>query len=133
MASTIQVFTEFSRALKSTVTRQANWGILLAILAVIASTLFVAYMSAGEFSIRAIGEAQRKNYALWVLDTMPLIFGLWGQYVGSLLSFEAGAMVVDQTSKLRTQTEALEDVEFFNCKDLVPGFSIHEGGWTPKP
>jgi diguanylate cyclase (GGDEF)-like protein len=108
MASTIQVFTEFSRALKSTVTRQANWGILLAILAVIASTLFVAYMSAGEFSIRAIGEAQRKNHALWVLNTMPLIFGLWGQYVGSLLSFEAGAMVVDQTSKLRTQTEALE-------------------------
>ena len=28
------------------------------------------------------------------------------------------------------QTEALEDVEFFNCKDLVSGFSIHEGGWT---
>jgi quercetin dioxygenase-like cupin family protein len=30
------------------------------------------------------------------------------------------------------QTEALEDVEFFNCKDLVPGFSIHEGGWAHK-
>ncbi len=28
------------------------------------------------------------------------------------------------------QTEAVEDVEFFNCKDLVPGFSIHEGRWT---
>ncbi|MCW8919070.1 MAG: bifunctional diguanylate cyclase/phosphodiesterase [Gammaproteobacteria bacterium] len=108
MASTIQIFTEFSRALRSTVTRQANWGILLAILAVIASTLFVAYMSAGELSIGAIGEAQRKNYALWVLDTMPVIFGLWGQYIGSLLAFEAGALVVDQTSKLRTQTEALE-------------------------
>jgi diguanylate cyclase (GGDEF)-like protein len=108
MASTIHIFTEFSRALRSTVTRQANWGILLAILAVMASTLFVAYMSAGELTIRAIGEAQRENYALWVLDLMPLTFGLWGQYVGSLLSFEAGALVVDQTSKLRTQTEALE-------------------------
>jgi diguanylate cyclase (GGDEF)-like protein len=108
MASTIQIFTEFSRALRSTVTRQANWGILLAILAVMASTLFVAYMSAGELSIGAIGEAQQKNYALWVLDLMPLIFGLWGQYIGSLLAFEAGALVVDQTSKLRTQTEALE-------------------------
>lgn len=108
MASTIHIFTEFSRALRSTVTQQANWGILLAILAVMASTLFVAYMSAGELTIRAIGEAQRENYALWVLDLMPLTFGLWGQYVGSLLSFEAGALVVDQTSKLRTQTEALE-------------------------
>ena len=30
------------------------------------------------------------------------------------------------------QTEALEDVEFFNCKDLVSRFSIHEGGWTRR-
>lgn len=30
------------------------------------------------------------------------------------------------------QTEALEAVEFFNCKDLVSGFSIHDGGWTKK-
>ncbi len=30
------------------------------------------------------------------------------------------------------QTTAIDDVEFFNCKDLVPGFSIHEGGWTQK-
>ena len=28
------------------------------------------------------------------------------------------------------QTTAIDDVEFFNCKDLVPGFSIHEGGWV---
>lgn len=31
------------------------------------------------------------------------------------------------------QTDALEDVEFFNCKDLVPGFSIHVGGWAGRP
>ncbi len=108
MASTIHIFSEFSRALRSTVTKQANWGILLALLAVFLSTLFVAYMSAGELTIRSIGDAQRNNYALWVLDLMPVIFGLWGQYIGSLLAFEAGALVVDQTSKLRSQTEALE-------------------------
>jgi diguanylate cyclase (GGDEF)-like protein len=108
MASTVQIFTEFSRALRSTVTKQANWGILLAILAVIAATLFVAFMSAGELSLRAIGVAQRDNHALWVLDLMPVIFGLWGQYIGSLFAFEAGALVVDQTSRLRSQTEALE-------------------------
>lgn len=108
MTSTLQIFSEFSRALRSTVTKQANWGILLAMLSVILSTLFVAYMSEGEITIRAIGEAQRNNYALWVLDLMPVIFGLWGQYIGSLLAFEAGALVVDQTSKLRSQTEALE-------------------------
>lgn len=108
MASTIHIFTEFSRALRSTVTRQANWGIFLAMLTVILATLFVAYKSSGEVTMRTIGEAQTNNYALWLLDLMPLIFGLWGQYIGSLLAFEAGAMVVDQTSKLRSQTEALE-------------------------
>jgi diguanylate cyclase (GGDEF)-like protein len=108
MASTIHIFSEFSRALRATVTRQANWGILLAMLTVIASTLFVAYMSSGEITIKSIGQAQQGNFALWVLDLMPVIFGLWGQYVGSLLAFEAGALVVDQTSKLRSQTEELE-------------------------
>ncbi len=108
MASTIHIFSEFSRALRATVTRQANWGILLAMLTVIASTLFVAYMSFGEISIRTIGQTQQNNFALWVLDLMPVIFGLWGQYSGSLLAFEAGALVVDQTSKLRSQTEELE-------------------------
>ncbi len=27
------------------------------------------------------------------------------------------------------QTTAMDDAEFFNCKDLAPGFSTHEGGW----
>lgn len=108
MASTLHIFSEFSRALRSTVTKQANWGILLALITVIVSTMFVAYMSSGEISIKTLGMAQSENYALWILDLMPVIFGLWGQYIGSLLAFEAGAMVVDQTSKLRSQTEALE-------------------------
>lgn len=108
MASTIHIFSEFSRALRSTVTRQANWGILLAMLTVIGSTLFIAYMSSGEITLKSIGQAQQDNFALWVLDLMPIMFGLWGQYIGSLLAFEAGALVVDQTSKLRSQTEELE-------------------------
>lgn len=30
------------------------------------------------------------------------------------------------------QATAIEDAEFFNCKDLVAGFSIHQGGWTKQ-
>jgi len=108
MASTIQIFSEFSRLLKSTVNRQANIGILVALLVVILTTLLVAYFTYGEISLINFGHAQRSNLALWVLDLMPAVFGLWGQYVGSLLAFEAGALVVDQTSKLRNQAEALE-------------------------
>jgi diguanylate cyclase (GGDEF)-like protein len=108
MSSTVQIFSEFARLLKSTVNRQANIGILVALLTVIVTTIVVAYFNYGEVSVLAFGNAQRTNIALWVLDLMPVIFGLWGQYVGSLLAFEAGALVVDQTSKLRNQAEALE-------------------------
>jgi len=108
MTSTVQIFSEFSRLLKSTVNRQANTGILVALIVVIVTTFLVAYYNHGEISITALGDIQRSNIALWVLDVMPVIFGLWGQYVGSLLAFEAGALVVDQTSKLRNQAEALE-------------------------
>jgi len=45
---------------------------------------------------------------LWILDSMPFIFPLWGQYVSSILSYEASAMVLDQTHELRTYTTALE-------------------------
>lgn len=108
MASTVQIFSEFARLLKSTVNRQANIGILVALVVVIITTAIVAYSDFGEVSVFTFGNAQRTNIALWVLDLMPAVFGLWGQYVGSLLAFEAGALVVDQTSKLRTQAEALE-------------------------
>lgn len=45
---------------------------------------------------------------LWFLDAMPFIFAFWGQYVSSLISHEAGAMVIDQTSELRKHSSILE-------------------------
>jgi diguanylate cyclase (GGDEF)-like protein len=45
---------------------------------------------------------------LWLLDGMPFFFAMWGQYVGSVIAYEASALVVDQTSELRAQTTALE-------------------------
>lgn len=108
MADTKQLFTEFSRLLKSTVNRQANYGILVALLLAILSTLVVAYLDSGELSLIALGEAQRSNVALWVLDVMPVVFALWGQYTGTLIAYEAGALVVDQTNLLRRQAEVIE-------------------------
>lgn len=46
---------------------------------------------------------------LWVLDAMPFIFAFWGQYVSSIIAYEAGAMVIDQTQELRQQTAVLEN------------------------
>ena len=39
---------------------------------------------------------------------MPFIFALWGQYVSSMIAYKASAMVIDQTSELRTQTTMME-------------------------
>jgi diguanylate cyclase (GGDEF)-like protein len=108
MSDTPQLFSEFTRLLKATVTKQANYGILVALVVVIFSTVFVAYMNNGKVTFIALGEAQRSNFALWVLDVMPVVFALWGQYAGSLIAYEAGALVVDQTNLLRRQTEVLE-------------------------
>jgi PleD family two-component response regulator len=39
---------------------------------------------------------------------MPFVFAFWGQYVRSIMAYEAGALVMDQTDELRAQTTALE-------------------------
>jgi len=45
---------------------------------------------------------------LWFLDATPFIFAIWGQYMGTMMAYEAGAMLVDQTQELREQTSVLE-------------------------
>jgi len=88
-------------------------------------------MMSGGLSIEDMIIAQQSNAALWVLDMMPVLFALWGQYAGSMMSFEAGAMVVDQTRDLRTQTESLEiqlahDVTHDHLTDLPNRVLFHD-------
>jgi len=40
---------------------------------------------------------------------MPFFFAFWGHYVSVIMSYEAGALLADQTSEFRTQTTALEN------------------------
>jgi diguanylate cyclase (GGDEF)-like protein len=83
-------------------------GAIIAIIAIIAATILSGYFSFGEITFAAFLKAQKTNMALWFLDSMPFIFAIWGQYVSSMLSYEAGAMVLDQTNELRSHTAALE-------------------------
>src|SRR3546814_19305860 len=39
---------------------------------------------------------------------MPLIFLVWGQYIGSVMSYQAGAMVLDETRELRDEANRLQ-------------------------
>jgi diguanylate cyclase (GGDEF)-like protein len=94
--------------LKSTVNRYAVSGIIIALMAMAVATALSAFFEFGRVDMDAFVRVQSSNMVLWFLDAMPVVFAVWGQHIGTVLSYEAGAMVVDQTRALRDQTEALE-------------------------
>lgn len=108
MAQTTQIFTTNARLLKAKASKYAIYGVMVAVAAIIIASALLSYLETGGVSVSGIADAQRNNAALWLLDAMPFAFAFWGQYVSSILAYEAGAMVVDQTNELRAQTTALE-------------------------
>lgn len=94
--------------MKSRVTKHAVYGMAIAICAIILATLLSAQYLEGGISIANIIAAQKHNSTLWILNSMPFIFGFWGQYVSSTIALQASTMVLDQTNELRNQTVALE-------------------------
>ncbi|MGA9856194.1 MAG: EAL domain-containing protein [Gammaproteobacteria bacterium] len=109
MATASQVLTENARLLKQKASKYSILGVLIAALAVIFATVISAYFSNGNsLSLAAVVNAQASNPVLWVLDLLPFFFAFWGQYTSSMMAYEGGAMVMDQTSELRTQAATLE-------------------------
>jgi len=94
--------------MKTRVTKHAVYGVIIAIFAIIAATLLNASIHYGEISLSTVMKAQQTNVTLWILDAMPFIFAFWGQYVSSIMAYEASALVMDQTNDLRAQTAVLE-------------------------
>ncbi|MBI5559053.1 MAG: EAL domain-containing protein [Deltaproteobacteria bacterium] len=94
--------------MKARVTKYAVYGVIIAFMAILAATLLNSYLQSGEISLAGILKAQKTNATLWILDAMPFIFAFWGQYVSSIMAYEASTMVIDQTNELRSQTAALE-------------------------
>lgn len=103
-----QTLKKNTRLMKSSVTKYAVYGVLIAVFAIIIATLTTSYLDSGTISLDGIIEAQKSNVILWLLDLMPFIFAFWGQYVSSVIAHEASSLVVDQTEELRQQTAALE-------------------------
>ena len=69
------------RILKDEVSRTAYQGVAIAIISIVIATLLVCFYHTGGISIEGIIQAQKNSFALWVLDTIPFIFGFWGQYL----------------------------------------------------
>jgi len=61
--------------LKSRVSKTALQGVLVAIAAVVTATLGVCYVNTGGVSLEGIIAAQKSNYALWILNAIPFVFG----------------------------------------------------------
>ena len=94
--------------LKGKASKYAFYGVFIALIAIAIATALVSYYNTGTITLGGIIQAQRDNKALWLLDFMPFFFAFWGQYVSSMMAYEASAMVIDQTSELRAHTTALE-------------------------
>jgi len=108
MSASSQILTSNVNLLKAKASKYAIFGVLIAGGAIIIATLLVSYLHYGEVSAYNIIQAHKNNVALWLLDAMPFFFAFWGQYTSSILAYEAGALVVDQTHELRTRTTDLE-------------------------
>lgn len=102
------LFTDNVRLLRSEASKTAYQGMAIAVTAVIVATVIVCYFDTGALTLEGLWTAQKHNAALWMLNCMPFVFGIWGQYSNSLIAHHAGAMIVDQTHDLRTKTDDLE-------------------------
>ncbi len=102
------LLSENVKILKSEVSKTAFQGVLIAVGSIVIATILVSFFSSGEISLEGVMRAQQTNFVLWVLDSIPFVFGIWGQYSSSIMAYQAGAMIFDQTQELRNRTENLE-------------------------
>ncbi len=108
MVKTAQTIGANVTLLKQKASKHSIFGVIIALVAIIIATALSAYFVDGKVSLTTFANAQKTNTVLWFLDVMPFVFAFWGQYVSSMLSYEAGVMIMDQTHELRTQTEIME-------------------------
>ncbi len=108
MEITSQSLSVTAKLLKSKVTNYALYGAVIATIAVIVGTVLSSYFQFGGLSFEGSLEAQKTNSVLWILDCMPFVFAIWGQHIGTIVGYEAGALVVDQAHEFRDQTATLE-------------------------
>jgi len=95
-------------ALKGRASRTAYQGVAIAITSIFIATMAVSIYTTGGVDANGIMQAQQNNVGLWILDSLPFVFGFWGQYSSSIIAYQAGAMILDQTAELRSQTASLE-------------------------
>ncbi len=102
------LFSDNIRLLKTEASKTAYQGVGVAIATIIVATCLVCYLGDNTISLEGLWVAQKHNPALWMLNLGPFVFGFWGQYSSSIMAYQAGAMIVDQTQELRIRADNLE-------------------------
>jgi two-component system sensor histidine kinase/response regulator len=97
--------------LRQKASKYAVYGVYIASTSVAIATLLVSYVMTGAVSLDGVILAQTSNIALWVVDAMPLLFALWGQYASFRMAREANDLIRYRTRSLR---EALDRANFTN-------------------
>lgn len=97
------------RILRERATTYALAGTAIAVIAVILGTLLVCVQVYDGITLDNIQRAHRENVAIWALDAMPFLFGLWGQYANLRMAREAGSLMQSGTEQLRQE---LEDAQY---------------------
>jgi diguanylate cyclase (GGDEF)-like protein len=94
--------------LQAKASRHAIIGVLISGVALLSAVLLSSYFQFGAVSLDGIVHVQQNNMVLWFMDGMPLLFAVWGQLGGSMVTREAGTMIMNQTQKFMAHTEMLE-------------------------
>ncbi len=124
-------FTRNVRLLKASVNKHAIYGLIISVMAIIIATLVNCYMATGGISLDGIYKVQKTLPVLWLLDALPFVFIVWGQYIGTILVYEASAMILDQTGELQSLTSSLEQRVMYetthdNLTNLPNRFLFHD-------
>jgi len=102
------IFADNIRLLKMEASKNAYQGVVIAMAAILVATALVTYLETHSITMQGLFNAQKTNVALWILDSLPFIFGFWGQYSSTMIAYHAGAMILDQTNELRNKADTLE-------------------------
>ena len=90
--------------LKTGVNQYSILALSISLFLVVMTTVVVCYQDTGTVTLAGMAHAQSINFALRILDLMPFVFAVWGQYTGFLIARKAGALIVRETDKLRAET-----------------------------
>jgi diguanylate cyclase (GGDEF)-like protein len=94
--------------LRAKTNRHAWTGLWIALLALCLAMALSSYLQFQTLSLDTLQAIQQNNPAIWLLDVMPFLFLAWGQYIGTVISYQAGAIIADETRDLREKNNKLE-------------------------